>query len=105
MVTKWVFIGGNKTPPSLQELIAQKPYRSRVKCRKKYCDILVIFRERIEDLKDEKNEEIRLLLRKIDNLEPISPYGLCEVDRSLITSMISTSVTYLIILVQFKQSA
>ena len=66
---------------------------------------MVIFRERIEDLKDEKNEEIRLLLRKIDNLEPISPYGLCEVDRSLITSMISTSVTYLIILVQFKQSA
>ena len=52
-----------------------------------------------------EREEIRLLLREIDNLEPISPYGLCEIDRSLITSMISTSVTYLIILIQFKQSA
>ena len=52
-----------------------------------------------------EREEIQLLLREIDNLEPISPYGLCEIDRSLITSMISTSVTYLIILIQFKQSA
>ena len=31
MASKWVFIGGVENDPPLQELIAQKPYRSRVK--------------------------------------------------------------------------
>ena len=34
----------------------------------------------------------------------ISGYGLFEVNRSTLTSMISVAITYLIILVQFKQS-
>ena len=41
----------------------------------------------------------------IDNLEPLSGYGLFEMNRSTLTSMISTSITYLIILIQFKQAS
>jgi len=36
-------------------------------------------REVIEDLKNDGNEEIRLMLRDIDNLQPVSAYGLFEV--------------------------
>ena len=31
MASKWVFIGGMENAHPLQELIAQKPYRNRVK--------------------------------------------------------------------------
>ena len=50
------------------------------------------------------HEAARLLLREIDNLEPVSGYGLFEVTRGTLTSMVSTSITYLIILIQFKTS-
>ena len=65
-------------------------------------------KEAVEDLdKDDetKHEAARLLLRDIDNLEPLSGYGLFEMNRSTLTSMISTSITYLIILIQFKQAS
>ena len=61
--------------------------------------------EAVEDLaRDEAadHEAARLLLRDIDNLEPVSGYGLFEVTRGTLTSMVSTSITYLIILIQFK---
>lgn len=65
-------------------------------------------KEAVEDLDKEdetKHEAARLLLRDIDNLEPLSGYGLFEMNRSTLTSMISTSITYLIILIQFKQAS
>ena len=62
-------------------------------------------KEAAEDIKDIDDEERRLLLREIDNLKPISPYGLFSVERSTLTSMVSTSITYLIILIQFKQNS
>ena len=61
-------------------------------------------REAAEDIENIDDEERRLLLRDIDNLKPISAYGLFSVERSTLTSMMSTSITYLIILIQFKQS-
>ena len=61
-------------------------------------------KEAAEDIKNIDEEERRLLLREIDNLKPLSPYGLFSVERSTLTSMMSTSITYLIILIQFKQS-
>ena len=63
--------------------------------------------EAVEDLdKDEAadHEAARLLLRDIASLEPVSGYGLFEVTRGTLTSMVSTSITYLIILIQFKTS-
>ena len=61
--------------------------------------------EAVEDMKDIDDEEKRLLLRDIDNLEPVSAFGLFNIDRSTLTSMISISLTYIIILIQFKQNS
>ena len=44
------------------------------------------------------------LLREIGDLEPISGYGLFTVDRTTLTSTVSVSITYLIVLLQFKQT-
>ena len=57
----------------------------------------------LEKLEDE-GENMGKLIREIDNLEPVSGYGLFSMDRSTLTSMISVSITYVIILVQFKQN-
>ena len=66
-----------------------------------------ILREAVEDLDARGKsdpEVIRLLLRDVDNLEPISGFGLFGIDRTTITSMVSTALTYLVILIQFKSS-
>ena len=44
------------------------------------------------------------LLREIGDLEPISGYGLFTVDKTTLTSTVSVSITYLIVLLQFKQT-
>ena len=65
-------------------------------------------REAVEDLEARGGadpELVRMLLRDIDNLEPVSGYGLFGVDRTTLTSMMSTAITYLIILIQFKSSS
>ena len=67
-----------------------------------------LLREGIEDViakRGDVDDTLRILLRDIDNLEPLSGYGLFGVDRSTLTSMISVAITYLIILIQFKQSS
>ena len=66
-----------------------------------------ILREAVEDLDATGKgdpEVIRLLLRDVDNLEPISGFGLFGIDRTTMTSMVSTALTYLVILIQFKSS-
>jgi len=66
-----------------------------------------ILREAVEDLDargETDPEVVRLLLREVDNLEPVSGYGLFGIDRITITSMVSTALTYLVILIQFKTS-
>ena len=60
--------------------------------------------EAVEDMNGIDNQERRNLLRDINNLEPVSAYGLFAIERSTLTSMISISLTYIIILMQFKQS-
>ena len=57
----------------------------------------------LAELVDE-GENMTKLIREIDNLEPVSGYGLFTMDRTTLTSMISVSITYVIILVQFKQN-
>ena len=67
-----------------------------------------IVREALEDLDARGStdpEVIRLLLRDVDNLEPVSGYGLFGVDRTTVTSMVSTAITYFVILIQFKTSS
>ena len=67
-----------------------------------------IVREALEDLDARGStdpEVVRLLLRDVDNLEPVSGYGLFGVDRTTVTSMVSTAITYFVILIQFKTSS
>ena len=44
------------------------------------------------------------LIRDIDRVKPFQPLGLFSVDRSIMTSMISVAVTYIIVLLQFRLS-
>ena len=48
--------------------------------------------------------EVAKLKDRLDRLGPLSGLGLFSVERSTLTSMVSTAVTYLIILIQFKTS-
>ena len=49
-------------------------------------------------------EKTRKLILEVDSLEPVSGYGLFTLDRTTLTSMVSVSLTYVIILLQFKQN-
>ena len=40
----------------------------------------------------------------IEETGPLTGYGMFQITRSLLTNMISTSITYLIVLVQFKMA-
>ena len=55
-------------------------------------------RRAADDLEDKD------LVRDIEDLEPISGFGLFTVDRTTLTSTISVMITYLIVLIQFKSS-
>ena len=60
----------------------------------------------LEEIKLESGERksLNILIMKIAREKPISGYGLFQMDRTTLTSMISVVLTYLIILIQFKQS-
>ena len=66
--------------------------------------------QRIKDVLEETrveagdSKELRNLIGKISRANPISGYGLFKMDRTTLTSMISVAITYLIILIQFKQT-
>ena len=60
--------------------------------------------ERKDTTKAEDEAEVQEVMDLIDDAEPISGCGMFEITRSTLTSMMSTSVTYLIILIQFKLS-
>ena len=53
---------------------------------------------------EEEEEDIQEVLDLIDEAEPITGCGMFGITRSTLTSMVSTSLTYLIILIQFKLS-
>ena len=44
------------------------------------------------------------LVRAVEELEPVSGYGLFTADRATLTSTLAVILTYLIVLLQFKQS-
>lgn len=48
--------------------------------------------------------KIKLLLKEIENLKPLNGNGYFEMKKETLTSIISTTVTYLIILLQFKNA-
>ena len=66
---------------------------------------LRILRRAVEDLQNIGQQQKIDLTRQIEDLEPISGYGLFTVDRTTLTSTVSVSITYLIVLIQFKQTS
>ena len=64
----------------------------------------------IRDVLEEERAEsgdsksLRTLAGEIERARLVSGYGLFQMDRTTLTGMISVAVTYLIILIQFKQS-
>ena len=59
--------------------------------------------QKAEDPKAE-NGQVQVVLDCIDRAEPLTGCGMFQITRSTLTSMISISVTYLIVLLQFKLS-
>ena len=53
---------------------------------------------------EEEQMEVEEVMDLIADAQPISGCGMFEITRSTLTSMVSTSLTYLIILIQFKLS-
>ena len=64
-------------------------------------------RDAAEDLPVDDSNKMRIkrLIRDIEELEPLSGFGLFSVDRTTVTSIMSIKITYLIIMIQFKQSS
>ena len=51
-----------------------------------------------------EDKEVAKLIKSLEKTGPLTGCGLFTIERSTLTSMVSTSITYLIILVQFKLS-
>jgi hypothetical protein len=51
-----------------------------------------------------EDKEVAKLIKSLEKVGPLTGCGLFKIQRSTLTSMVSTSITYLIILVQFKLS-
>ena len=61
--------------------------------------------EQLVDKEMEKEkEEIRNLIRDVEKTGPFSGLGYFEITKSTLVSMASVSITYIIILVQFRQA-
>ena len=49
-----------------------------------------------------KMQSLKILLKEVENVGPLSGNGYFDINRGTLTSMIGISVTYFIILLQFK---
>ena len=67
---------------------------------------LIIYLEQQLKLKQNSDEfmEIKILIRKIEHTHPLNGNGYFELKKGTITSIVSISVTYLVILLQFRAS-
>ena len=49
-----------------------------------------------------KNGSLKILIKEVENVRPLGGNGYFTIGRSTLTSMLSISVTYFIILLQFR---
>ena len=64
----------------------------------------IVFRSALRSTIDEKEkEECYLLLQELDDIEPFTACGYFTVDRTTIVSVLSTVLTYFVILFQTIQ--
>ena len=60
--------------------------------------------ELLDKVKESEKEEIRNLIRNVEKTGPFSGLGYFDITKSTLVSMASVSITYIIILVQFRQT-
>ena len=77
-------------------MIAEKAHESLKKLVKPLEEALI----RTEDVKE--REEMKILVKNIENVGPLNGNGYFDISRSTLTSVTSISITYLIILLQFR---
>ena len=58
----------------------------------------------IGEIRHEKIQDLKLLIREIEKVSPLNGNGYFEIRKGTITSIVSNTVTYLIILLQFRTS-
>ena len=58
----------------------------------------------IGETRDENIQDVKLLAKEIENIPPLSGNGYFEIRKGTISSIVSNTVTYLIILLQFRTS-
>ena len=58
----------------------------------------------VDKEKESEKEEIRNLIRDVEKTGPFSGLGYFKITKSTLVSMASVSITYIIILVQFRQA-
>ena len=59
-------------------------------------------RTKYKHVRTADKEKVYVLIKILDKQEPLSAAGFFQVDKSLFVSVVSTIITYLIILCQFK---
>ena len=55
-----------------------------------------------ESVVEVERESLRILVKEIEKTGPLTGNGYFDISRSTLTSIVSTSITYLIILLQFR---
>ena len=67
------------------------------------CIFLSLFRKEYEGIDEEKiRRKYLMLIHNIENETPFTAYNLFNMDKSLISTAFTTTLTYLIILLQFN---
>jgi hypothetical protein len=65
----------------------------------------IIFREEFLKINDERlRDELAILERQVSELGGLTAMGFFKVDRALLTTILGTTLTYLIILRDFRKS-
>ena len=77
-------------------MIAEKAHESLKKLVQPLEEALI----RTVDVKE--REEMKILVKNIENVGPLNGNGYFDISRSTLTSVTSISITYLIILLQFR---
>ena len=67
------------------------------------CNFLSLFRKEYEGIDEVKiQRKYLMLIHNVENETPFTAYNLFNVDKSLISTAFTTTLTYLIILLQFN---
>jgi hypothetical protein len=86
-------------------VLALSSYYYIVKMLQQMLTYTIIFREEFLKIDDERiRDELAILERQVSELGGLTAMGFFKVDRALLTNILGTTLTYLIILRDFRKS-